>query len=40
MKLTRGRYIEYIEEVVGVKVAWIGTGPGRDDMISRGPKAP
>ncbi|RYO96832.1 hypothetical protein DL765_011405 [Monosporascus sp. GIB2] len=33
-------YVEFIEEFVGVKVAWIGTGPGRDDMILRGPKAP
>ncbi|RYP47598.1 hypothetical protein DL768_006384 [Monosporascus sp. mg162] len=32
-------YIEFIEEFVGVKVAWIGTGPGRDDMIFRDPKA-
>ncbi|RYP05438.1 hypothetical protein DL764_003787 [Monosporascus ibericus] len=32
-------YIEFIEEFIGVKVTWIGTGPGRDDMIFRGPKA-
>ncbi|KAK7751389.1 Adenylosuccinate synthase [Diatrype stigma] len=32
-------YIEYIEEFVGVKIAWIGTGPSRDDMIFRGSKA-
>ncbi|KAI1252657.1 hypothetical protein MGN70_004860 [Eutypa lata] len=31
-------YIEYIEEFVGVKIAWIGTGPSRDDMIFRGSK--
>ncbi|OIW26867.1 Adenylosuccinate synthetase [Coniochaeta ligniaria NRRL 30616] len=28
-------YIEFIEEFVGVKVAWIGTGPSRDDMVMR-----
>ncbi|KAB5542468.1 Adenylosuccinate synthetase [Coniochaeta sp. 2T2.1] len=28
-------YIEFIEEFVGVKVAWIGTGPDRDNMIVR-----
>lgn len=29
-------YINYIEKYVGVKVRWIGTGPGREDMIDRG----
>ncbi|RYP74880.1 hypothetical protein DL771_002801 [Monosporascus sp. 5C6A] len=33
-------YVEFIEEFIGVKVAWIGTGPGRGDMIFRGPEAP
>jgi len=28
-------YVEFIEETVGVPVAWIGTGPARDDMIVR-----
>lgn len=28
-------YVEYIEEYVGVPVRWIGTGPGREDMIHR-----
>lgn len=28
-------YIEFIEEFVGVKIAWIGTGPSRDDMITK-----
>ncbi|KAK2591072.1 Adenylosuccinate synthase [Conoideocrella luteorostrata] len=28
-------YIEYIEEFVGVKVKWIGTGPSREAMIQR-----
>ncbi|KAG6003583.1 hypothetical protein E4U21_001870 [Claviceps maximensis] len=28
-------YVEFIESFVGVKIAWIGTGPSRDDMISR-----
>jgi adenylosuccinate synthase len=28
-------YIEYIENFVGVKIGWIGTGPSRDDMITR-----
>lgn len=30
-------YIRFIEKYVGgVKVRWIGTGPGREDMIDRG----
>jgi len=28
-------YIEFIEEFVGVKIGWIGTGPKREDMIVR-----
>lgn len=29
------KYIEFIEEYVGVRVQYIGTGPGRESMISR-----
>lgn len=29
------KYVEFIEEFLGVKVGWIGTGPARDSMISR-----
>ncbi|KAG6034624.1 hypothetical protein E4U41_006470 [Claviceps citrina] len=28
-------YVEFIENFVGVPIGWIGTGPSRDDMISR-----
>lgn len=28
-------YVQFIEEFVGVKVAYIGTGPGREAMITR-----
>ena len=28
-------YVEFIEEFVGVKVKYIGTGPAREDMIIR-----
>ncbi|KAI0150906.1 P-loop containing nucleoside triphosphate hydrolase protein [Pestalotiopsis sp. NC0098] len=28
-------YIEYIENFVGVKIKWIGTGPDRESMIKR-----
>ncbi|PSR79088.1 Adenylosuccinate synthetase [Coniella lustricola] len=28
-------YVEYIEKFVGTKVKWIGTGPDREDMITR-----
>ena len=28
-------YVEFIEEFVGVKVRYIGTGPAREDMIIR-----
>jgi adenylosuccinate synthase len=29
------KYIEFIEQFVGVKVKWIGVGPAREHMISR-----
>ena len=29
------KYVEYIEEQIGVPVKWIGTGPKRDHMIER-----
>ncbi|KAI1843346.1 hypothetical protein JX266_010520 [Neoarthrinium moseri] len=29
-------YVEYIENFIGVKVKWIGTGPDREAMIVRG----
>ena len=29
------KYVEYIEEFVGVPIRYVGTGPGREDMISR-----
>jgi adenylosuccinate synthase len=29
------KYVQFIEEFVGVKVKYIGTGPGRDDIIIR-----
>jgi adenylosuccinate synthase len=28
-------YIEFIEEFVGVRVTYIGTGPGREAMITK-----
>ncbi|VUC34689.1 unnamed protein product [Clonostachys rosea] len=28
-------YVQYIEDFVGVKIKWIGTGPDREDMITR-----
>lgn len=28
-------YVEFIEKFVGVKVQYIGTGPGREAMITR-----
>lgn len=35
LPLNARKYIEYIENFVGVKVKWIGVGPARDHMISR-----
>ncbi len=29
-------YIRRIEELVGVDIAWVGTGPARTDIIARG----
>jgi len=28
-------YVKLIEDYCGVPIAWIGTGPGREDMITR-----
>ncbi|RCI13028.1 hypothetical protein L249_0209 [Ophiocordyceps polyrhachis-furcata BCC 54312] len=28
-------YVKYIEDYVGVKIKWIGTGPDREAMIKR-----
>jgi adenylosuccinate synthase len=33
--LERKNYVEFFESAVGVKIAWIGTGPDKKDMISR-----
>jgi adenylosuccinate synthase len=33
------RYVERVEELAGVPVAWIGVGPGRDAMVCRGDAA-
>ncbi|KAF2827506.1 Adenylosuccinate synthetase [Ophiobolus disseminans] len=35
LPLNARKYVEYIENFVGVKVKWIGVGPARDHMISR-----
>ena len=29
------RYVEYIEHVLGLRIDWIGVGPGRDRMLAR-----
>ncbi|KAF7545976.1 hypothetical protein G7Z17_g8769 [Cylindrodendrum hubeiense] len=29
-------YVQFIEEFVGAKIKWIGTGPDRDAMVFRG----
>lgn len=29
------KYVEFIEEFVGVKVGWIGVGPARESMITK-----
>lgn len=35
LPLNARKYIERIEAIVGVRVEWIGVGPGRDAMIHR-----
>ncbi|GAA5945761.1 hypothetical protein JCM3775_005842 [Rhodotorula graminis] len=30
------KYVEYIEQFLGVPIRWIGTGPARESMIDRG----
>jgi adenylosuccinate synthase len=35
LPLNARKYVEFIEKFVGVKVKWIGVGPGREHMISR-----
>jgi len=32
------KYVEFIEERLGVPIEWIGTGPGRQSMVSRSVK--
>lgn len=29
------KYVEFIEKFLGVKIEWIGVGPGRNSMISK-----
>jgi adenylosuccinate synthase len=29
-------YLDRIEELVGVPVSWVGTGPGRAEMLTKG----
>jgi adenylosuccinate synthase len=29
------KYVEFIENYLGVKIGWIGVGPARDSMIVR-----
>lgn len=29
------KYVDFIEKTIGVKIRWIGVGPGRENMISR-----
>lgn len=29
------KYIEFIEEFLGVPVEWIGVGPGRESMLTK-----
>ena len=35
LPLNARRYVEFVEEKVGVRIQWIGTGPKREDMITR-----
>ena len=28
-------YVEFIEQLLGVKIEWVGVGPGRDRMLVR-----
>lgn len=35
LPLNARKYIEFIEKFVGVKIKYIGTGPGRESMIAR-----
>ena len=29
------KYVEFVEGFTGVRVGWVGTGPGRGDMVVR-----
>ena len=29
------KYVEYIEEFLGVQIGWIGVGPGRESMVKK-----
>ena len=36
LPLQAREYINRLEEATGVPVAWVGTGPGREEMVMRG----
>lgn len=29
-------YLDRIEQLSGVPISWVGTGPGREDMVTKG----
>ena len=29
-------YLDRIEQLVGVPISWVGVGPGREDMVTKG----
>lgn len=35
LPLDARRYVEFIEQSLGVKIEWVGVGPGRDRMLTR-----
>lgn len=36
LPLTAQKYLKRVEELIGVKITWVGVGPGRVDMATQG----
>ena len=36
LPLAARNYLDRIEQLVGVPISWVGVGPGREDMVTKG----
>jgi adenylosuccinate synthase len=35
LPLEARRYVEFIEQLLAIRIEWVGVGPGRDRMLTR-----